>query len=191
MPANFTESERNNLFEKFYEEGYILLKNFGYKKLKVSDIAKSVGIATGTFYNFFGSKDEFIIWLIKKRKDESIMNFLKLSNEYNSKISRKDFENYLYENLVHYNIYRILSQEDFEILNNKFGMLNERSKNIEKMAEYILNNIDSNKTSLDFKYFSEAYTMIIIGSSDIDKLNKKYVDVAIKQLIHSACDFIF
>lgn len=191
MPANFTESERNNLFEKFYEEGYILLKNFGYKKLKVSDIAKSVGIATGTFYNFFGSKDEFIIWLIKKRKDESITNFLKLSNEYNSKISRKDFEDYLYENLVHYNIYRILSQEDFEILNNKFGMLNDRSKNIEKMAEYILNNIDSNKTSLDFKYFSEAYTMIIIGSSDIDKLNKKYVNVAIKQLIHSACEFIF
>ena len=42
MPANFTKEEREILIEKFYKQGYIGLKNFGYKKLKVVDIAASV-----------------------------------------------------------------------------------------------------------------------------------------------------
>ena len=61
----------------------------GYKKLKVVDIAASVGIGTGTFYNFFKSKDEFIIWLIMRRKDESLQQFSELSKKHPKGIPMK------------------------------------------------------------------------------------------------------
>ena len=94
MPANFTKEEKAALIEKFYTQGYILLKKFGYKKLKIIDIAASVGVGTGTFYNFFKSKDEFIIWLIKRRKDETAEQFLLLSKEYPNGIPMTVFEQF-------------------------------------------------------------------------------------------------
>ena len=115
MPANFTKEEKAALIEKFYTQGYILLKKFGYKKLKIIDIAASVGVGTGTFYNFFKSKDEFIIWLIKRRKDETAEQFLLLSKEYPNGIPMTVFEQFLFDTISHNNIYRCLTQEDYHI----------------------------------------------------------------------------
>ncbi|MDY6037685.1 MAG: TetR/AcrR family transcriptional regulator [Eubacterium sp.] len=191
MPANFTKEEREALIEKFYDCGYTLLKRFGYKKLKITDIASSVGIGTGTFYNFFKSKDEFIIWLIKRRKDESTKQFLSLSNEYPNGIPPEIFEKFLFDTISHNNIYRCLTQDDYNILQEKYGLLDKRNEKIEENAEFMLSKLASNKSVDDFALFSEAYTIIIIGTSDLNKLNPKLTDAVVKKLIHSACQFLY
>lgn len=76
----------------------------GYKKLKVADIAASVGIGTGTFYNFFKSKDEFIIWLIMRRKDESLQQFSELSKKHPKGIPMKAMEKYLFDTISNRNV---------------------------------------------------------------------------------------
>lgn len=191
MPANFTKEEREQLFEKFYKKGYQLLKKHGYKKLKISDIATSVSIGTGTFYNFFKSKDEFIIWLIKKRKMESFNKFILLAKKYNDKIPQPAMEDYLFEMISSYNIYRLLSQDDYNILQKKHGLLKNRDENIEKSGKFILEKLDSRKNLDDFKLFSQAFTIIIIGTSDLTKLDPNLADDATKKLIHSACQILY
>lgn len=191
MPANFTKEEREVLIRKFYEQGYILLKSFGYKKLKVSDIASSVGIGTGTFYNFFKSKDEFIIWLIKTRKQEALDQFLSLSKEYPKGIPLKAMEEYLFKTISNYNIYRCLTQDDYNILQKKYGLLDNRFEKTEENGRLMMEKLATTKSIDDFLLFSEAYTIIIIGTSDLNKLNPQFTDKVIKELIHSACKFLY
>lgn len=191
MPANFTNEERAILIEKFYTIGYELLKKYGYKKLKIKDISVSVGIGTGTFYNFFNSKDEFIIWLIKKRKETSYKEFEKLSIEFPNGIPREKFENFLFETISKYNIYRCLSQDDFDILEKKYALLDKRANKIKESGKFILNKLATNKTLTDYELFAESFTIIIIGTSDLNKLNSNFTDTVIKKFIQSACDFLY
>ena len=191
MPANFTKEEKAALIEKFYTQGYILLKKFDYKKLKIIDIAASVGIGTGTFYNFFKSKDEFIIWLIKRRKDETAEQFLLLSKEYPNGIPMTVFEQFLFDTISHNNIYRCLTQEDYNILQEKYGLLDNRNEKIEENAKFMMSKLATTKSIDDFFLFSEAYTIIIIGTSDLNKLNPKIINKVVKQLIHSVCQFLY
>jgi|GEM_PF-6893431 len=191
MPANFTKEEKAALIEKFYTQGYILLKKFDYKKLKIIDIAASVGIGAGTFYNFFKSKDEFIIWLIKRRKDETAEQFLLLSKEYPNGIPMTVFEQFLFDTISHNNIYRCLTQEDYNILQEKYGLLDNRNEKIEENAKFMMSKLATTKSIDDFFLFSEAYTIIIIGTSDLNKLNPKIINKVVKQLIHSVCQFLY
>lgn len=191
MPANFTKEEKVILIEKFYKQGYILLKKFGYKKLKIVDIASSVGIGTGTFYNFFKSKDEFIIWLIKKRKDETVEQFLSLSKEYPDGIPISAFEQFLFDTISYNNIYRCLTQDDYNILQEKYALLDNRNEKIEENAKFMMNKLATTKSIDDFFLFSEAYTIIIIGTSDLNKLNSNLTNTVLKTLIHSACQLLY
>ncbi|MDY5741607.1 MAG: TetR/AcrR family transcriptional regulator [Lachnospiraceae bacterium] len=191
MPANFTKEERDVLIEKFYKQGYILLKKFGYKNLKIIDIASSVGIGTGTFYNFFKSKDAFIIWLIKRRKSETAEQFLSLSREYPNGIPREMFEQFLFDTISYNNIYRCLTQDDYNILQKKYGLLDNRNEKIEKNGKFMLSKLATTKSIDDFLLFSEAYTIIIIGTSDLNKLNSHLIDTVVKKLIHSACQLLY
>lgn len=191
MPANFTKEEKDILIEKFYQQGYVLLKKFGYKKLKIIDIASAVGIGTGTFYNFFKSKDEFIIWLINKRKDEATAQFLSLSKKYPNGIPMTIFEQFLFDTISYKNIYRCLTQEDYNILQKKYGLLDNRNEKIKENAKFMMSKLATKKSLNNFLLFSETYTIIIIGTSDLNKLNSKLTDTIVKQLIHSACQFLY
>ena len=70
MPANFTEEERQEIRERLIALGYDLIREMGLKKMKVSTIAEQAGIATGTFYHFFASKEDYVEALIAAQNEE-------------------------------------------------------------------------------------------------------------------------
>lgn len=67
MPANFTEEQRVAIREKLIRTGYDLIREVGLKKMKVSMIAERADIATGTFYHFFASKEDYVTALIEEQ----------------------------------------------------------------------------------------------------------------------------
>jgi len=40
------------------EEALLMFEEFGYEELKISDLAKNIGISVGTIYSYFKSKEE-------------------------------------------------------------------------------------------------------------------------------------
>ncbi|WP_428771318.1 TetR/AcrR family transcriptional regulator [Treponema sp. HNW] len=191
MPANFTKEEREILIQKFYEQGYVLLKTYGYKKLKVSDIAAAIGIGTGTFYHFFKSKDEFIIWLIKKRKEEAFNRFLLLAEKHPKGIPFEAMEQYLLDTISHFNLYRLLSQAEYNKLQKKYGLLDNRNEQTKENGKFMMEKLATSKTLEDFLLFADAFTIIVIGTSDLTKLNPEVTDEATKKLLHAACKMLY
>lgn len=72
-----------NLRETIVQEGRKLLSNKEYKELNVREIAKNCNIALGTFYNYFSTKDELILEIVREdwRKISDLIERLKSMDE--------------------------------------------------------------------------------------------------------------
>lgn len=63
MPIPFTEEQQKQIRENLFRAGIRLSKELGLQRMTVSKLAKEAGIAKGSFYHFFESKEEFILAL--------------------------------------------------------------------------------------------------------------------------------
>lgn len=64
MPTAFTREQQESIREKLFRAGIYLSKSEGMQGMTVSRLAASAGIAKGSFYHFFESKEAFIQALI-------------------------------------------------------------------------------------------------------------------------------
>ena len=97
MPNAFTEDEMARIRSALIEAGIRLSKELGLQKMSVEKITESVGIAKGSFYLFFGSKEDFILAIVEYagketqkmllarlngRRQMSAHEFMEFFNEY-------------------------------------------------------------------------------------------------------------
>lgn len=71
MSRGFNKSEKKLIKSSLIEQGKTLFSQYGFRKTSIQEITKSVGIAQGTFYNFFDSKEE-LYFIILEREEEKI-----------------------------------------------------------------------------------------------------------------------
>ncbi|RLE27205.1 TetR/AcrR family transcriptional regulator, partial [Candidatus Acetothermia bacterium] len=57
MPRAFTDAERERIRERLLAVGRELFARYGLRKTTVEELARASGIAKGTFYLFFPSKE--------------------------------------------------------------------------------------------------------------------------------------
>lgn len=61
MPIAFTDEELEHIRSALIQAGIRLSKELGFQKMSVEKLTAAVGIAKGSFYMFFGSKEDFIL----------------------------------------------------------------------------------------------------------------------------------
>lgn len=61
MPIAFTDEELEHIRSALIQAGIRLSKELGLQKMSVEKLTAAVGIAKGSFYMFFGSKEDFIL----------------------------------------------------------------------------------------------------------------------------------
>jgi len=59
-----TERERCRTCQKLLDKGRDIILLHGIKKVSVDDITKAAGMAKGSFYQYFGSKEKFLFEMI-------------------------------------------------------------------------------------------------------------------------------
>ncbi|MBN2600367.1 MAG: TetR/AcrR family transcriptional regulator [Candidatus Marinimicrobia bacterium] len=119
MVKSFDENERDRIRQKLLEKGRQLFEIYGLKKTSVDEITQAVGIAKGSFYNFFQSKEELFFEIFEEEEhfretilsdavktgigaENAIRQVLQQSLELvaNSKILMKMYEPGVYEQLL-------------------------------------------------------------------------------------------
>ncbi|MBT2214558.1 TetR family transcriptional regulator [Virgibacillus dakarensis] len=71
MSRGFNEYEKQFITNSLIEQGKILFSKFGFQKTSILEITKNVGIAPGTFYKFFNSKED-LYFVILEMEEEKI-----------------------------------------------------------------------------------------------------------------------
>ncbi len=67
--TGFSDQEREEIYQQLLETGRQLFSQYGVKKTTVSELTDAVGIAEGTFYRFFDSKDELYWAVLETERD--------------------------------------------------------------------------------------------------------------------------
>ena len=113
MPPVFTMEQRDALKVKLLEIGTELIASSGIKKMSISKVTAKAGIAKGTFYNFFESKERFVIEIIHYGKEEIYRCINKLVEE-NGYLDKQGFQTLLNKFSLSgkNNVLSIFSKED-------------------------------------------------------------------------------
>lgn len=75
MPIPFTKKEQEQIQEQLFASGIRLLKEYGVQRTTVDKLTKDCGIAKGSFYLFYASKEEYIIALSNYVNQKAIDEF--------------------------------------------------------------------------------------------------------------------
>lgn len=154
MPQIFDKIGRDKVRQQLLEAGFQLIKQYGMKKTSIADIAKATGMATGTFYNFFSSKEEFIYQIVLHKR--AIVKDKFDSLIINGKIGREDFRKYLQEIYISdNNIFDYLNESEIAVLNARWPEEYwKSSENDETTSKMLLNNLEGVSPTCDWKVFS-------------------------------------
>ncbi len=68
MAKAFNEKDRTKIRRDLMIQGRALFEIYGLKKTSVDDITTKVGISKGSFYNFFGSKEELFFFIVEEEE---------------------------------------------------------------------------------------------------------------------------
>ncbi len=72
MAKAFSEKEKNDIKKKIMETALDLFHDKGVKSISIKELTKRVGIAQGSFYNFWKDKDTLMIELIFYRSTQKL-----------------------------------------------------------------------------------------------------------------------
>ena len=96
MPVIFSEKKRREISSRIKEEALRLFETKGIRKTTVAELAESVGIAKGTFYNFYATKGQLVAEIMDDF-NEAAEQELKKKLEGRPKIPVTEFYNYYTE----------------------------------------------------------------------------------------------
>ena len=60
MPTGFTEDEQEKIKEALFLAGIRLIRKYGVQRTTIDKLTKECGIAKGSFYLFYSSKEEYL-----------------------------------------------------------------------------------------------------------------------------------
>jgi len=121
VPKIFNESDKSVIRDNLLRLGLATLKNKGYKAASVEQIANEAGIAKGTFYNFFQSKEQFfydVMLFIRDKNRNDFIDFISASE----RIDKCKLEKFLYERYANKeNINHYFSSDELNIIFRKIA----------------------------------------------------------------------
>ncbi len=90
MSPVFSLEQREEIQKRLFKTGVCLIRQKGIKHMTVDDVTDQVGIAKGTFYHFFPSKEKYVYEVIRFSK-ENLLNAINQLVEQNGGIDREAF----------------------------------------------------------------------------------------------------
>ena len=99
VPRHFSKEEKEYIRSQLVQVGLELFEKFGVDKTNIGDITDKVGVAKGSFYNFYNSKGDLFmeIYSIERQKvqDRAVKEFRDSDAEIDVLV--KGYAKYLYD----------------------------------------------------------------------------------------------
>lgn len=118
MPKIFSEADRNVIRERLLETGLRSLEQKGYRASSVEEIARETGIAKGTFYNFFKSKEDFYLQIMLSIRDGRRRELTEFFSS-GDKPGRKKMEEFLFRYVQKKNIHHYFTEDELTLVFRK------------------------------------------------------------------------
>lgn len=121
MPR-FSEQEKEMIKNKLFEEGERLFTAYGIKKVSIDELVQAAGIAKGSFYSFYPSKEHLFMEIaiaVQNRMWVEMEGFLQAHSDLQSRELMKQTFIWMVEQFEHYPLIRKLDKETTDYLFRK------------------------------------------------------------------------
>lgn len=164
MPIPFDESQQEQIKEQLFLSGIKLLKEYGVQRTTVDKLTKECGIAKGSFYLFYESKEEYIIALSNYVNEKAMHAFQSRLNENNQMTAHAFIEClhwYLYSDC---DLLASLSIDDFNWLEKHLQKyrpfdLAKQKELMEQLLSFVADKAENIDIGIVINLVKEIYAM--------------------------------
>jgi AcrR family transcriptional regulator len=193
MPKIYSDEKRLEIKTRLMDVGLELIKQYGLKKLSIAELTQKVGIAQGTFYNFFDSK-EMLVYSLAARYKEKINAGVRQLLQAKGYLHREDFFA-LYRSMMledEDNVYRYLKREDMQVLLSRLpSECFIRMTDIKAEIEQNLSFAREKKQNYDLDAVINWIQVMNLTLENKDLLIEPGIEKIIRQLIENMLDEVF
>lgn len=192
MPAIFTEETKEIVRNQMLESGYQLIKQYGVRRTTIADITKATGLAKGTFYSFFPSKEEFIYQIVLHKRKLATEMFSSLV-ETHGKLGPSQLHEYLeymWKSTDNINLY--LSNEDMSYLRARWPekYLLDVQKDM-TTSTWIIDNLDKVRPECDWRVFANMMKSLAIIAYNREMLHQEVFEQTLDALIDAIVNYVY
>ena len=161
MPVIFSEKKRREISSQIKEAALRLFETKGIRKTTVAELAESVGIAKGTFYNFYATKGQLVAEIMDDFNDAAEQE-LRKKLEGRSKINVTEFYNYYMELFrpntafsFHFKADDIMLMQEMEETKKFFS-----AKYAVKNTKLVMDYLDGIREDIDYGYIANFVKLV-------------------------------
>ncbi len=122
MGKAFSEKEKELIRNRLFEKGKELFSRYGLRKTGIGDLTEAVGIAQGSFYNFYQSKEELYFEIIEQ-EEQNIKNRLLSDHKLSDKPTVESIRSFLTDafEMIDESVLmkKLMNGDDYELLVRK------------------------------------------------------------------------
>lgn len=193
MPKVYSEEKRREIKESLMKSGLEIIRQYGMKRMSIEELTKRVGIAQGTFYNFFKSKEVLVYELAcayEKRLEEEVKSIVRTEGY----LSRSQLE-MMYRKMFladEDNVYRFLKREDIQALIVRLPIeyFNQMS-NVRERIETTLEYTKGGREQRDIDAIINWIQILNLTVENKELLTKGAFEKVVYQLIENLLDEIW
>lgn len=193
MPVRvFSDEEKEQIKADMFEAGIRLIKEYGLTHASVTKITEAAGIGKSTFYNFFESKELFVIGLIRYERQKA-MKMIQDHLAGRERMTKEEGKKLLYMIIYHQDsVYQYLTEEDVKSLYpamEKAGFIEDDLNS--DTPQYLLHIIEGTREDADPKVFVNFLRMMALCVSQKDALHQDVLQKNIDMIFEAMFRYIF
>ena len=188
MPKIFSEEDRDSIRKNLLENGRAMLEKKSYKDISVAEIAEESGIAKGTFYNFFGSKEEFFYEVMLLIRDNNRNELLKAAEA----PSREVLYKVLYKRYTTTKtVYDYFTPEEMKIIFRRLPeKMREADENSVELAQKLISVCTGSK-NVKAEVVVNLMNIAASASANREFLIEKHYRETVSVLANAIADYIY
>ena len=193
MPVRvFSDEEKEQIKADMFEAGIRLIKEYGLTHASVTKITEAAGIGKSTFYNFFESKEMFVIGLIRYERQKA-MKMIQDHLAGRERMTKEEGKKLLYMIIYHQDsVYQYLTEEDVKNLYpamEKAGFIEDDLNS--DTPQYLLHIIEGTREDADPKVFVNFLRMMALCVSQKEALHQDVLQQNIDMIFEAMFRYIF
>lgn len=193
MPKVYSDEKRLEIRGQLMKAGVELIRKYGMKGMSIGELTAKVGIAQGTFYNFFKSKEIFVCEIAsayQKGIDHQVEEIVQMKGG----LDREDVGSLYRRTFLEdeASIFRFLSREDIQTITTRLPagystQISDGRASMMKMAEWIRGGKEVYDIDLIFNWVQ----ILNLAVENKDLLSEAAFERTINRMIDHLLDEIF
>ena len=193
MPVRvFSEEEKKEIKEKMFTQGMELIKEYGLTHTSVSKITERAGIGKSTFYNFFPSKEMFVIELMRYERQKA-MDYLNELLRGRDKMTKEEAKGFLKIVIFHQDsIYQYLSEEDLDTLYPAMVESGQIENDLNSdTPQFLLDHMEGVTPKADPRVFLNFLRIMALAVSQKEALQQDTLNETLELIFEAMFRYIF